>query len=165
MPWLVWRRLETPRTPMSRKTLLAVLALAAPFALSSAAAAAQEKTIDPGYWDVTNKVQAVITKTTRETRCIKPAEVAKFTMGPSNRHYACTYPTRVFKDGKITLKGTCASKKGRQVAIEATGSYSPSTFKLTADVDTTYAGIPLGGRFITDAKKISDTCPAGAKEG
>ena len=84
---------------------------------------------------------------------------------PLNRHYACTYPTRVFKDGKITLKGTCASKKGRQVAIEATGSYSPSTFKLTADVDTTYAGIPLGGRFITDAKKISDTCPAGAKEG
>ena len=41
MPWLVWRRLETPRTPMSRKILLAVLALAAPFALSSAAAAAQ----------------------------------------------------------------------------------------------------------------------------
>lgn len=150
---------------MSRKTLIALAALAAPLTLAAASAVAQEKTIDPGYWDVTNKVQAVITKTTHEMRCIKPAEVAKFTMGPSNRHYACTYPTRIFKDGKITLKGTCASKKGRQVAIEATGSYSPTTFKMTADVDTTYAGIPLGGRFITDARKISDTCPAGAKEG
>ena len=150
---------------MSRKLLIAAAALALPLTLSAASAVAQEKTIDPGYWDVTNKVQAVITKTTHEMRCIKPAEVAKFTMGPSNRHYACTYPTRVFKDGKITLKGTCASKKGRRVAIEATGSYSPTTFKMTADVDTTYAGIPLGGRFITDAKKISDSCPAGAKEG
>ena len=74
------RRARGPRVAL---LAVIVLALAAPFALSSAAAAAQEKTIDPGYWDVTNKVQAVITKTTRETRCIKPAEVAKF----SNRDF------------------------------------------------------------------------------
>ena len=80
----------------------AVLLLAAP-------AAAQEQTILPGYWDVTNKVSAIISQTKTEKRCITPAEVSKFVMGPSNRHYKCDYPTRVFKDGKIRLKGACAT--------------------------------------------------------
>ena len=132
-------------------------------AAASAPAFAQESTIQPGYWEVTNKVQAVISQTKKERRCITPSEVAKFTLGPSNRHYSCTYPTRIFQNGKITLKGTCASKKGRQVAIEATGSYSPSTFKMVAEVDTTYAGLPLGGRFTTDARRLGDVCPAPVK--
>ena len=65
-------------------------------AAASAPAFAQESTIQPGYWEVTNKVQAVISQTKKERRCITPSEVAKFTMGPSNRYYSCTYPTRVF---------------------------------------------------------------------
>lgn len=132
---------------------------------SSVPAFAQEPIIQPGYWEVTNKVQAVISQTKRERRCITPSEVAKFTLGPSNRHYSCTYPTRTFQNGKITLKGSCASKKGRQVAIQATGSYTPSTFKLVADVDTSYAGLPLGGRFTTDARRLGDACPQPAKAG
>jgi len=139
--------------------LLLVLGLGAP------AVSQEQQTILPGYWDVTNKVQAVVAKTSHEQRCVKPAEVAKFVMGPSNHHYACVYSTRVFMDGKITLKGQCSSKKGRQVEIAATGSYSPTTFKLIADLDTSYAGIPLGGRFMTDARRIGDVCPPGAKGG
>ncbi|MBS0492205.1 MULTISPECIES: DUF3617 family protein [unclassified Phenylobacterium] len=131
----------------------AVLLLAAP-------AAAQEQTILPGYWDVTNKVSAIVSQTKTEKRCITPAEVSKFVMGPSNRHYKCDYPTRVFKDGKIRLKGACATKNGSKAALEATGTYSPTTFTMNAKISTTYAGVPLSANAITTAKRISETCPA-----
>lgn len=147
------------------RTLLPLIALAAPLVAAAPSQADASGRIQPGYWQVTNKVTAVISKTTQEKRCISPAEVDRFMLGPSNRHYKCDYDTRVFQNGQITLKGHCASKKGRQVQIEAKGSYSPSTFKLVADVDTTYAGLPLGGRFSTEAKRIGDTCPTPAKSG
>ena len=133
----------------------AVLLLAAP-------AAAQEQTILPGYWDVTNKVSAIISQTKTEKRCITPSEVSKFVMGPSNRHYKCDYPTRVFKDGKIRLKGNCATKNGSQAALEATGTYSPTTFTMNAKISTTYAGVPLSGIATTTARRIRETCPAAA---
>jgi hypothetical protein len=141
---------------MHRKTSIALFAAAI---VLSGPALAQEGTIQPGYWDVTNKVTAIISQTKTEKRCITPAEVAKFVMGPSNRHYKCDYPTRVFRDGKISLKGQCATKNGSKADVEATGTYSPTTFTMIADISTTYAGLPLSGRATTDAKRISDTCP------
>ncbi len=149
---------------MLRPTLIALIALAGA-AASSQAVGAEEKTIEPGYWAVTNKVSAIISQTKKEQRCITPAEVSKFVEGPSNRHYKCTYPTRIFQNGKITLKGTCATKNGHTVKVKATGSYSPSTFKMVADIDTTYAGLPLSGRATTDARRVSDTCPVQPKVG
>lgn len=143
---------------------LSLLALTAAAALA-APALAQEQTIQPGYWDVTNRVEAVIRKTTHERRCITPAQAAKFVAGPANSHYSCTYPTRVFENGRITLKGTCTDKKGKQAQVAATGSYSPSTFQLTADVDASYAGLPISAKFSTDARRLADACPAGAKTG
>ena len=131
-------------------------------ALAAGPAVAQEQTILPGYWDVTNKVSAIISQTKKEKRCISQAEVAKFVMGPSNRHYKCDYPTRVFKDGKIRLKGNCATKNGSQAALEATGTYSPTTFTMNAKISTTYAGVPLSANATTTAKRISETCPAAA---
>lgn len=122
-------------------------------------ASAQEQTILPGYWDVTNKVSAIVSQSKTERRCITPAEVSKFVMGPSNRHYKCDYPTRVFKNGKITLKGNCATKNGSKAAIEATGTYSPTTFTMVANISTTYAGVPLSAKATTTAKRISETCP------
>ena len=136
------------------RVLIPALAL-----LSGAPALAQEQTILPGYWDVTNKVSAIISQTKTEKRCITPAEVAKFVMGPSNRHYKCDYPTRVFRDGKISLKGQCATKNGSKAALQATGTYSPTTFTMIADISTVYAGVPLSARATTTAKRISDTCP------
>jgi hypothetical protein len=138
----------------------ALLALIPASLLLAAPAAAQEQTILPGYWDVTNKVSAIISQTKTEKRCITPAEVSKFVMGPSNRHYKCDYPTRVFKDGKIRLKGNCATKNGSKAGIEATGTYSPTTFNMVAKISTTYAGVPLSGQATTTAKRISETCPA-----
>jgi len=129
---------------------LAVLALAGP-------AAAQ---ITPGYWESTNKLISPIKSTSTEKRCITPADVDKFMAGPSNRHYACTYPTRRIQDGTITLKGTCVSKKGQKVAIAGSGTYTPTSFNLTADVATEFLGLDIAGRASTEAHRIGDTCPA-----
>lgn len=136
-----------------------IFALAPAALLLAGSANAQEQTILPGYWDVTNKVSAIISQTKKEKRCITPAEVSKFMMGPSNRHYKCDYPTRVFKDGRITLKGNCATKNGSTADISATGSYTPTTFNMVAQISTTYAGVALAGEATTTAKRLSATCP------
>lgn len=152
---------------MLRPTLIALIALAGAAASSQAAGAAEEKTILPGYWDVTNKVSAavVLGQTKKEKRCITPAEVSKFVEGPSNRHYKCTYPTRVFQNGRITLRGSCSTKNGHTAHVQATGTYSPTTFHMTAKINTTYAGIPLSGTATTEARRIGDTCPPSAAAG
>jgi hypothetical protein len=132
--------------------LLVALALAGP-------AAAAKYPIEPGYWESTNKVLSPIRQTKVERRCIKPADVAKFLAGPSNRHYTCTYPVNVIEHGRITLKGTCVSKKGRKVAIQGSGAYTPTAFNLTADVAVEFLGLDIAGRASTDARRIGDTCP------
>ncbi|WP_374656667.1 DUF3617 domain-containing protein [Phenylobacterium sp.] len=142
---------------MHAKTALALISAVG--VLAAAPAFAQEQTILPGYWDVTNKVSAIISQSKTEKRCITPAEVSKFVMGPSNRHYKCDYPTRVFKDGKIRLKGDCATKNGSKASIQATGTYSPTTFTMNAKISTVYAGVPLSANATTIAKRIAETCP------
>ena len=79
--------------------------------------------------------------------------------GPSNRHYKCTYPTNVIANGTITLKGTCVSKKGQKVAVQGAGSYTPTSFTLTADVATEFFGLDIRGRASTEARRIADACP------
>ena len=129
------------------------------FLLFAAAPALASSPIQPGYWESTNRLLSPIKQTSTERRCITPADVEKFMAGPSNRHYACTYPTRIIADGKITLKGTCVSKKGRKVAIQGAGDYTPSRFNLTADVATEFFGLDISGRASTEAHRIGDVCP------
>lgn len=133
--------------------------------LTAAGPALAQDTIQPGYWEVTSKVEAVIRKTSQERRCISPAQAAKFDQGPANKRFTCTYPTRVFENGRIVLKGTCIDKKGKPAQIAIRGSYSPSTFQMVADVDLTVAGAPVNAKFSTDARRLGDACPAGAKSG
>ncbi|MCG9916267.1 MAG: DUF3617 domain-containing protein [Phenylobacterium sp.] len=130
---------------------LALLALAGP--------AAAADSILPGYWESTNRMLSPIRTTDVEKRCLTKADVEKFMMGPSNRHYTCTYPTRSFAGGKILLKGSCVSKKGREVAVSGEGNFTPTTFKLVANIATTFAGIPVSGRASTEARRLSETCP------
>lgn len=136
---------------------------ALPFVLIALCAAtpavAAAPLIQPGYWESTNRLLSPIRQTKTEKRCITPADVEKFMSGPSNRHYACTYPTKVFSGGKITLKGTCVSKKGRKVAVRGTGAYTPTSFDLTAEVATEFLGLDIAGRASTEARRIADTCP------
>src|SRR5690349_23843115 len=114
-----------------RRFALPTLLLAAVLGAPQARAAS---TIQPGYWESTNRLLSPIKQSKTEKRCITPADVDKFMSGPSNRHYACTYPTKVFAGGQIRLKGTCVSKKGRKVAVQGQGSYSPTSFTLTAEI-------------------------------
>ena len=139
------------------KTLTALLLAAA--ALATPAAAQKAETVKPGYWESTNRLLSPIRDSSTEKRCITPADVEKFMNGPSNRHYACTYPTKVIQNGKITLKGTCVSKKGRKVAVEGDGSYTPTSFQINARIASELFGIPLSGRASTEARRIADTCP------
>jgi hypothetical protein len=137
---------------------LPVLALALA-AAAVPALAAREPPIQPGYWESTNKLLSPIRQTSTEKRCITPADVDKFMSGPSNRHYACTYPTNIIANGKITLKGTCVSKKGRKVQVSGGGTYTPTSFTLMAEVATEFLGLDITGRASTEAHRISDTCP------
>ena len=137
------------------RTLLPVL-IALGAAMPAAAAA---PLIQPGYWESTNRLLSPIKQTKTEKRCITPADVEKFMGGPSNRHYACTYPTKVFAGGKITLKGPCVRKKGHKVAVQGTGSYTPTSFDLTADVAAEFLGLDIAGKASTEARRIADTCP------
>jgi hypothetical protein len=90
--------------------------------------------------------------------------VDKFMAGPSNRHYACTYPTKSIADGTIMLKGTCVSKKGQKVAVSGRGTYTPTSFTLTADVATEFFGLDIQGRASTEAHRIGDVCPTPATQ-
>lgn len=128
-------------------------------ALAPAGAARAATTILPGYWESTNRLLSPIKQSKTEKRCITPADVDKFLAGPSNRHYACTYPTKVFSGGRITLKGTCVSKKGRKVAVQGSGSYTPTSFNLTAEIATEFLGLDIAGKASTEARRIADTCP------
>lgn len=127
--------------------------------LALAASAAPPPPIRPGYWETTNAVVSPIRTSSVERKCITPADVERFIAGPSNRHYACTYPTRVIAHGRILLKGTCASKKGRKVKVSGAGSYTPTSFQLSADIATEFLGLPISGKARTEAHRIADHCP------
>lgn len=128
-------------------------------ALALAGSAVAETAITPGYWESTNKLLSPIRSTSVEKRCITPADVDKFMAGPSNRHYTCSYPTRTIQDGKITLKGSCVSKKGQKVAIAGSGTYTKTSFQLLADVAVEFGGLNIAGRASTEAHRLGDTCP------
>lgn len=140
----------------------AAIALAVVGALAPVTALGAEGKPTPGYWEVTNTTTVLISSKKVERRCLVASEINKFLTGPSNRHYACTYPTRSVGGGKIALKGSCTTKKGQVADVSAQGTYSPTTFKLNATLSTRIGGIPLSGVNTTVAKRLGDTCPADA---
>ena len=141
---------------MKRLTLAALILSAAPASVLAAA----PPPIQPGYWESTNRLLSPIRQTKVERRCITPADVDKFLAGPSNRHYKCTYPHKIISGGRISLKGTCVSKKGRKVAVEGSGAYNPTSFNLTASIATEFLGLDIAGKASTEARRIADACPA-----
>ena len=143
--------------PMKTFRILAPLVLAA---VVAAPAVAREETIKPGWWESSNTLNLVISKTERERRCITPADVDKILSGRINRHYTCTYPTKRVEGGKMYFKGTCVDKRGRKVNVTANGTYSPTAFTLNADLSGKVAGVPLSANASTTAKRLGDVCPA-----
>lgn len=141
------------------RTATTVAALGLGLAAAAGAAHAADGKPQPGYWEVTNTATLLFTSKKVEHRCLVASEINKFMTGPSNRHYACTYPTRVVGDGHIRLAGSCATKKGQVAKITAQGTYSPVTFRLNATLSTKIGGIPLSGAATTSARRLGDTCP------
>ncbi len=136
------------------------LALLGLLGLTAAPAVAQETTIQPGWWESTNKASMIISKTERERRCIEPEDVEKILSGRINRHYTCTYPEKRVGGGKMFFKGTCVDKRGRKVNVVANGTYSATAFTLDADLSGKYGGVPLAASMSTSAKRLGDHCPA-----
>ena len=147
-------------TPTARRLVLPALAAGLLNGLGGVPALAAPPPIQPGYWESTNRLISPIKQTSTEKRCITAADVEKFLSGPSNRHYACTYPTRVFSGGRIRLKGSCVSKTGHKMAVEGAGVYTPTSFNLTAEVAMVFLGLDIAGKASTEARRIGDVCPA-----
>lgn len=144
------------RMGMALSAGLSALTLAAPVAADSVGRPR------PGYWELTNVFTVVITQKKVEQRCLVASEINKFMTSPSNRHYACTYPSRAVGDGKILLKGSCSTKEGQVADVTASGGYSPDTFRLKLALSTRIAGIPLAGTATTTARRLGDACPPAA---
>ena len=45
------------------------------------------------------------------------------------------------------------------MAVSGEGAFTPTSFNLTANIATTFAGIPLSGKASTEARRIGDVCP------
>ncbi|MDB5447127.1 MAG: hypothetical protein JWQ97_2444 [Phenylobacterium sp.] len=142
-------------SPLRTAALTLVLAAA-----TAAPAAAQPQTIAPGYWETTNQVLSPLHSTKTERRCIRPADVAKFMEGPGNHIYRCTYPTRVFRDGVIELKGSCKSRDGAPFPIAGSGSFTRESFHLEAQASAPLGPIKIPVRAVTDARRLAAECPA-----
>jgi hypothetical protein len=139
--------------------LFAALAAAAP---ASAQPSKPDSPILPGYWESTDRLLSPIHTRKTERRCITAADVEKFLAGPSNRHYNCTYPSKLIEGGVIRMSGSCVKRKGggARIKVAGEGIYSQTSFKITATIATEIAGIPLSGRASTEARRVADSCPA-----
>ena len=156
--------LRTEERTQTMNRIQAALATAVPALLLAAGSAGADSVgrPRPGYWELTNVFTVVITQKKVERRCLVASEIQKFMTSPSNRHYACTYPSRAVGDGKILLKGSCATKEGQVADVTANGGYAPESFRLKLSLSTKIAGIPLAGTATTTARRLGDACPADA---
>lgn len=132
---------------------------AAMLAIPASASGQAGDTILPGYWRYESTVSYGLSSKSVENRCVKPAEIAKFFSGPSNRHYKCTYPTRRVANGKAVFDGVCVDKRGRKAYVTASGTYSPKAFQLTAKIKTSIIGVPLTPTGTIKATWLKADCP------
>lgn len=142
------------------RTCLVTLTLAA----VAAPALAQSSTILPGYWESTTHLSSfIVSDTSRHKTCVKPEQVEEYLSGPNNRHYRCTYNRRHVAAGRVNLSGTCLDKKNRRLDATVAGTYAPEQFHLTGQFRYHLMGVPIPGSATLDARRIAETCPAGAK--
>lgn len=132
----------------------------AAFAAAPAMAQPQGSPIKPGYWESTSQVISPIPTSKTERKCVKAEDIDKFMGGAPNRHYACTYPTRVIAGGKIRLEGSCKTKNSEPVPVSGEGTYAPDSFRLDARIQANLGGVTIPVRARTSAKRLGDVCPA-----
>jgi len=139
-------------------TAALLLAMAAPAARAEIDPAAPL----PGYWELTNTWVFVFHFRSVQRKCFSGADISGVLQGPSNAHYACTYPVRQVGDGRLLLRGDCVETHGQVAQIAAEGTYEPTAFQLKADLWTRIAGVRLQGRGSTVARRLGDHCPEAA---
>jgi hypothetical protein len=131
------------------------LALAAPAAGAEIDPAAPL----PGYWELANTWVFVFHFHSVQRKCFSAADISGVLQGPSNAHYACTYPTRQVGDGRLMMQGTCVETHGQVAQVAAEGTYEPTAFQLKAVLATRIAGLHLTGSGSTVAHRLGDRCP------
>ncbi len=118
--------------------------------------------VKPGYWETTSRVLSPIHSTDTERRCVTRDQVRRFMSCYINHHYDCTCAEDVVGDGRLTFKGQCVERKnGSIVGVTGVGSYTDTTLSMSADATFKLLGIPVTGKATIEARRLSDTCPAG----
>lgn len=136
-----------------------IAAAAVLFAAPALAQEPEQKTIEPGYWESVHRVSWPVPYRKVERRCIQPADVAKFLLGPSNHIYKCVYPVRQIGDGTIRLEGSCATKRGKPVPLTGSGVYTATTLKMQVRIVPELGGLNVPVHASTEAHRIGDVCP------
>jgi hypothetical protein len=148
------------RVKAIRATVLGAALIAIPLAVSAATAGDGVK---PGYWETTSRVLSPIHSIDTERRCVTREQVRKFMSCYINHHYDCVCDEDVVGAGRVSFKGQCADRKtGSKVGVSGVGSYTDTTLTMSADATFKLLGIPVAGKATIDARRLSDTCPAGA---
>jgi hypothetical protein len=119
--------------------------------------------VKPGYWETTSQVLSPVRSIDTERRCVTRDQVRKFMSCYINHHYDCVCAQDVVGDGHLAFKGQCVERKnGSKVGVSGVGTYTDTTFDVSADATFKLLGIPVAGKATIEAKRLSDTCPAAA---
>lgn len=127
---------------------------------ASGPAGAAAAPIAPGYWSYRASTLVVAGK--NGDQCVAADKIDDFLSGPHNKHYKCTYPTRVLKDGEAQLEGECVSKHGHAYQISLKGHYRSDAFDLSGKVKGPFLGVDLALPVSIEAHRLSADCPAAA---
>ena len=127
---------------------------------ATAAPALAEHPILPGYWESTSRATFIIDQPPKtDHRCLTPETVDQYIGSPSTSHYKCSYAKKTIGGGKADFEGQCRDKHGRTFLIALHGTYEPERFRMKAVFNV--PNLPISGSAVTEAKRISATCPAG----
>ena len=118
-----------------------------------------ESPIQPGFWESKNHSELLITQDSVSKKCITPAQVESYLMGPANNHYSCIYDHRSVGDGAVKLSGQCTDNNGLKMDVAIAGAYTRESFHLKAQLHTKFAGLPIQGMASIDAHRLGE-CPA-----
>jgi hypothetical protein len=146
-----------------------LLIAATPLAIGAAALAqARQFPADfplPGYWEQTTKVESIIHSNKTEYKCYTAQDVGKL-LQPCNHMHVCEYSTKEAKDGRLVLKGRWVNKKdNRVIEVAGVGRYSNDHMTASAEMHTSFLGIPISGTGELSARRVSAQCPPDAKKG
>jgi hypothetical protein len=125
----------------------------APPAEATLIAAPSGLPIAPGFWE--GRVSALVISG-RDRRCLQGADVERYVHGWSSHVYACTYPVSTVGGGHVVWHGTCSSRGGRHLTIDAVGDYTATQFRVRGHVGSRLMGINISAPFTMTARRLGD---------